>query len=88
MATVVKEMPRKTRAPKYPDMPKWLDGRIHRLVRGEDFDIEEGSFKTLLYTLAPKKFNSRVKIQWETERGQRVAYVQALPLKDSKPKKA
>jgi hypothetical protein len=29
-----------------------------------------------------------VKSQWETERGQRVAYVQALPLKDSKPKKA
>lgn len=89
MAEVVSEFPRKTRAKKYPELPTWLDGRIHRLVRGTDFDIEADSFKTLLYTKGPKEFGVKVKIQWEVEKGQTVAYVQAVgpaqPRK-SKPK--
>lgn len=76
MADVVKEFPRKTRGTKYP-LKTWFDGKIHRLVQGNDFTIKDTSLKTTLYNAASASA-LKVKIQWEVEDGKTVAYVQAV----------
>ncbi len=83
---VVEAFPVKTRAKKYP-LETWFDGKIHRLVRGRDFDIKADSMKTTLYNSASQDFGLKVKIQWETEQGQTVAYVQTLGPKTERPAK-
>jgi hypothetical protein len=83
---VVEAFPAKTRAKKYP-LETWFDGKIHRLVRGRDFDIKADSMKTTLYNAASQDFGLKVKIQWETEQGQTVAYVQTLGPKTERPVK-
>jgi hypothetical protein len=83
---VVEAFPAKTRAKKYP-LETWFDGKIHRLVRGRDFDIKADSMKTTLYNAASQDFGLKVKIQWEVEQGQTVAYVQTLGPKTERPQR-
>lgn len=80
-AETVSAFPRKTRSKKYP-LETWFNGDIHRLVKGVHFHIKESSMRTTLYNAASAA-NFDVKVQWEIEDGEIVAYVGPKPPKEA-----
>ena len=72
MAKVVKAMPSRNSgggqgAPqKYP-WEKWLDGRVWKLTKGEDFDSDPKMFRTYVWKVATSKYGCKVetRIVWD-----------------------
>lgn len=73
MAEVLSEFPLRNTA-KY-DWDKWLDGRIWRLVRGEDFDLTLDQFRNQVHNRARAR-NMYVTCQ---KHGQDALVIQATP---------
>ncbi len=87
MSKVVTEIPKSTREKKY-DYESLLDGQIHRLVRGEDFEVAPESVRGALYNHKTEHNKSNpankigLTVQFRTENGQSVVYVQRIPFKE------
>lgn len=65
MAQPIAAFPPATRRSKY-DTDQWFDGRIWKLVQGEDFVVPIASFRGSLYNQANKKgfeITTRVNVQ-------------------------
>ena len=52
MSRVLDEFPEGSRKKNSYDWSRWNDGRVHLLVRGEDYLIEDASMKTNAYMYA------------------------------------
>lgn len=89
MSTVVTEIPKATRTGKY-DYSSLFNGEIHRLVQGEDFNVSPESVRGALYNRKAllNKANPTEQIgltvQFRTEDGKSVVYVQKIEPKAKK----
>lgn len=97
MSTVVNSIPKATRERKY-DYDTLFNGKIHRLVQGEDFEVAPESVRGALYGRKTEHNKANpdnpigLTVQFRTEDGKKVVYVQrtdfkARASKAEKPKK-
>jgi len=67
-----KEFPGRLHTAKYP-WDQWFDGRIWRLVKGEDFDVSEVNMRSSIY-VAAKRLGKSATVSVQPD----ALYIQAL----------
>jgi hypothetical protein len=64
MSKILTEFPKHRGRPPVYDWAKWTNGEVHELTRGEDFDCDPRSFRTLVHrTKKSRGLSARTKFK-------------------------